>query len=81
MVVLDPKVAPSLQRQQHELERHLLQDALEHKIQERPEPSQLIEQGILTGNTHTHTQINAKKKKFLTKKLFLFLLLEEEVPK
>lgn len=44
----DPKIAPSLQRHQLDLERNLLQDTLEHKIQERPGPAELVEQGILT---------------------------------
>lgn len=44
----DPKIAPSLQRHQLDLERNLLQDTLEHKIQERPDPAELVEQGILT---------------------------------
>lgn len=46
---IDPKIAPSLQRHQHDLERNILQDKLEHKIQERPNPVELVEQGILTG--------------------------------
>lgn len=47
--ILDPKVAPALQERQHELEKSILQDTLEHKIKERPSPSALVEQGILTG--------------------------------
>lgn len=46
----DPKVAPALQRHQQELERSLLQDTLEHKIHDRPDPAKLVEQGILTGS-------------------------------
>ncbi len=42
-------MAPSLQRHQHELERNLIQDTLEHKIHDRPNPAELVEQGILTG--------------------------------
>lgn len=40
--------APALQAQARELERHMLADNLEHKIQNRPEPEDLISQGILT---------------------------------
>lgn len=40
--------APALQAQARELERHMLADNLEHKIQNRPEPESLITQGILT---------------------------------
>lgn len=40
--------APALQAHARELERHMLADNLEHKIQNRPEPEDLISQGILT---------------------------------
>lgn len=40
--------APALQAHARELERHMLADNLEHKIQNRPEPEALITQGILT---------------------------------
>ena len=40
--------APALQANARELERHMLADNLEHKIQNRPEPEALITQGILT---------------------------------
>lgn len=39
--------APALQAHARELERNMLADNLEHKIQNRPQPQQLIEQGIL----------------------------------
>lgn len=47
-------VAPALQQSQVELEKHRLQDALQHKISDRPNPEELVKQGILTG-LHTHT--------------------------
>lgn len=40
--------APALQAHAKELERHMLADNLEHKIQNRPNPDDLISQGILT---------------------------------
>lgn len=40
--------APALQAHARELERHILADNLEHKIQNRPEPEDLISQGILS---------------------------------
>lgn len=39
--------APALQAHAHELERNMLADNLEHKIQNRPQPEKLISQGIL----------------------------------
>lgn len=42
-----PDVAPALQANAKELEKHMLADNLEHKIKERPDPDQLIEKGIL----------------------------------
>lgn len=39
--------APALQAQARDLERHMLADNLEHKIQNRPDPEELISQGIL----------------------------------
>lgn len=40
--------APALQGHARELEKHMLADNLEHKIQNRPQPEDLISQGILT---------------------------------
>lgn len=40
--------APALQGHARELEKHMLADNLEHKIQNRPQPEELISQGILT---------------------------------
>lgn len=45
----DTTAAPAIQAQQAELERSRLQNALEHKIQDRPQPDQLVKQGILPG--------------------------------
>lgn len=39
--------APALQAHARELERNMLADNLEHKIQNRPQPEALINQGIL----------------------------------
>lgn len=39
--------APALQAHARELEKNMLADNLEHKIQNRPQPEDLIEQGIL----------------------------------
>lgn len=39
--------APALQGQARELEKHMRADNLEHKLQNRPQPEDLIEQGIL----------------------------------
>jgi len=39
--------APALQANARQLEKHMRADSLEHKIQNRPRPEQLIEQGIL----------------------------------
>jgi hypothetical protein len=39
--------APALQAQAHELQKNMLVDNLEHKIQSRPSPERLIKQGIL----------------------------------
>lgn len=39
--------APALQANAKELERHMRADSLEHKIQNRPKPEDVISQGIL----------------------------------
>lgn len=39
--------APALQANARQLEKHMRADSLEHKIQNRPQPEQLISQGIL----------------------------------
>lgn len=39
--------APALQANARSLEKNMLADSLEHKIQNRPEPDDLISQGIL----------------------------------
>jgi hypothetical protein len=39
--------APALQASRRELEKQMLADNLEHKIQNRPQPEALISQGIL----------------------------------
>lgn len=40
--------APALQANARELEKHMLADHLDQKIQNRPNPEDLISQGILT---------------------------------
>ncbi|KAH7321392.1 hypothetical protein B0I35DRAFT_213695 [Stachybotrys elegans] len=39
--------APSLQAQQRELEKHMLEDKLNDKISHRPTPEELIKEGVL----------------------------------
>jgi len=40
-------LAPSLQANARELEKHMLVDNLEQKLKDRPDPGNLIERGIL----------------------------------
>jgi hypothetical protein len=40
--------APALQANAKELEKHMLADNLDQKLQRRPQPEELISQGILT---------------------------------
>ncbi|KAI9019398.1 hypothetical protein CLU79DRAFT_794727 [Phycomyces nitens] len=46
----DSSVAPALQQSQAALEKSQLQDKMEHKIHDRPDPALLVEHGILKGN-------------------------------
>ena len=46
-ILPDSTAAPALQGQQKELERHMRADSLEHKIQQRPKPEELVKEGIL----------------------------------
>ena len=39
--------APALQGHQKELEKHMRADSLEHKLQNRPKPEELVKEGIL----------------------------------
>lgn len=46
--ILSPThAAPALQAQQKALERHMRADSLEHKLQQRPKPEDLVKEGIL----------------------------------
>jgi hypothetical protein len=46
--ILSPtSTAPALQAQQKALERHMRADSLEHKLQQRPKPDELVKDGIL----------------------------------
>jgi hypothetical protein len=46
--ILSPThAAPALQAQQKALERHMRADSLEHKLQQRPKPEELVKEGIL----------------------------------
>lgn len=46
-ILPDSKAAPALQGQQKELKKHMRADSLEHKIQQRPKPEELVKDGIL----------------------------------
>lgn len=46
-ILPDSNAAPALQGQQKELEKHMRSDSLEHKLQQRPKPEELIKEGIL----------------------------------
>jgi hypothetical protein len=46
--ILSPtSTAPALQANQKALEKHMRADSLEHKLQQRPKPEDLIREGIL----------------------------------
>lgn len=47
-ILLDTKVAPSIQLQQKELEKRMRADSLNEKIANRPSPVELRKNGILT---------------------------------
>ena len=46
-ILPDSTAAPALQANQKELEKHMRADSLEHKIQHRPKPDELVKEGIL----------------------------------
>jgi hypothetical protein len=48
-LLLDPKLAPSLQQQAENLAKQKVQDSLRHKIDHRPTREELIEHNILKG--------------------------------
>lgn len=49
--------APALQAHARELEKHMLVDNLEHKIQNRPQPEELISQGILSEDENPRSPV------------------------
>jgi hypothetical protein len=49
--------APALQAHAQELKRHMLADNLEHKIQNRPQPEELISQGILSEDENPRSPV------------------------
>jgi len=46
-ILKDTNVAPALHAQQAALERSRLENSLEHKLEARPRPSELVREGIL----------------------------------
>jgi RPEL repeat len=46
-ILSDSTAAPALQANQRSLEKHMRADSLEHKIQHRPKPEDLVKEGIL----------------------------------
>lgn len=46
-ILPESNAAPALLASQKSLDRHMRADSLEHKIQARPKPEQLIKEGIL----------------------------------
>lgn len=46
-ILPDSTAAPALQANQRALEKHMRADSLEHKIQQRPKPEELVKEGIL----------------------------------
>jgi len=49
-ILPDSTATASLQGKQKELEKHMRADSLEHKIQQRPRPEELVKEGILGEN-------------------------------
>jgi RPEL repeat len=48
-ILPDSNAAPGIQGQQRELEKHMRADSLEKKLAARPNPDELIKEGILDG--------------------------------
>jgi hypothetical protein len=46
-ILPESTAAPALLASQKSLDRHMRADSLEHKIQHRPKPDQLVKEGIL----------------------------------
>lgn len=51
-ILSDSTAAPALQGQQRELYKHMRADSLEKQIQHRPDPAELIKEGILKGDAN-----------------------------
>lgn len=52
-ILATSQAAPALQASQKSLEKHMRADSLEHKIQQRPKPDELIKEGILKGDENS----------------------------
>lgn len=48
-ILPDSSAAPGLQAQQRDLQKHMRKDSLEKQLQRRPDPEQLVREGILNG--------------------------------
>ena len=46
-ILPDSTAAPAIQGQQKELEKHMRADSLNEKLQHRPNPAELVKEGIL----------------------------------
>lgn len=51
-ILPDSSAAPGIQGAQKDLERHMRADSLEKHIQSRPKPEELVEKGILNGESY-----------------------------
>lgn len=49
-ILPDSTAAPALQANQRSLEKRMRADSLEQKIQHRPQPDELVKEGILEEN-------------------------------
>lgn len=48
-ILSDTTAAPGLQAQQRELQKHMRANSLEKQLQQRPDPDELVREGILNG--------------------------------
>ncbi|PFH55079.1 hypothetical protein XA68_10802 [Ophiocordyceps unilateralis] len=55
-ILLASSAAPGLQAHQKELERNMLEDKLNDKISQRPDPGELIKEGVLQEDPRTADQ-------------------------
>ena len=49
-ILPDSTAAPALLDKQRELAKHMRADSLEHKLQQRPKPEDLVKEGILAAD-------------------------------